>query len=583
MYDKSTTKKITYGAYARKSSESEDRQVQSIRTQVDVIQDIQNRERLVFHEKPIEESQSAFLPGREGFDHLVELTMQGKVNAWICYHANRLSRNALDGGMIITLLDMGKLDHIRTPSYTYRNTPNDKMMLQFEFMLSKKSSDDKSEFVKDGLNKRYKKGLPTGKASIGFLNDKTKEKGDRDWLIDQPKLEKIEQILHRFLRGNDSIETIAQFAREELHLRTVTRKRQGGALVTRSGVEKILKNPVYAGFFYAKDRHSDGRVMRELDKKLPRLITKAQHKQIIEMLGGRCHQKKVRHSAIFSGYMIGSDGGYIGADHKFQLICDCKHKFAYRSKDSCPKCGTLISELKHPKYLSYIYYYNVKRSKSKLKTKRIEQSKVVRYITEYMQSGIFLSERIVKWSNLYVDALIDQKAIEQNKKQVTMDKELKRIDKSLDRLKTLYYNEAISIEEYKQEHEKLKEESAKLENLNIEFNQPLDLQLKNMLEEFGSVLTEDPIEEKKRLITATGSNLVWNEEKLSIIKPKWLNEFEKLRILMYQKYQGFEPENPIDIKGDLAPSEALCPSLLGYWDRVRTLFEEYKEEQRMKS
>jgi DNA invertase Pin-like site-specific DNA recombinase len=191
---------IIYGVYARKSSESEDRQVQSIERQIDDFIELQQREQLTFYEVPIEESQSAFSVGREGFNKLVSLTKKGKVNAWLCWHANRLSRNPIDAGVIIDLLDRGLLHHIRTPSRIYLNTPTDKMMLQIEFTMSKKDSDDKSMFVKSGLKKRYKKGLPNGKAPIGFLNDKTKDIGDRDWLVDKERFDKLKTTLHKVFK-----------------------------------------------------------------------------------------------------------------------------------------------------------------------------------------------------------------------------------------------------------------------------------------------------------------------------------------------------------------------------------------------
>ena len=34
----------------------------------------------------------------------------------------------------------------------------------------------------------------------------------------------------------------------------------------------------------------------------------------------------------------------MGVDVKFQLICDCKNKFAYRDKTHCPVCGISIEE-----------------------------------------------------------------------------------------------------------------------------------------------------------------------------------------------------------------------------------------------
>lgn len=209
-------KNYIYGVYARKSSESEDRQIQSIDRQIDDFIELQEREQLSFYDKPIKESRSAFSVGREGFNFLVKLTESGKVNAWVCWHANRLSRNAIDAGVIVDLLDRGKLHHTRTPTRIYFNTPTDKMMLQIEFTMSKKDSDDKSVFVKSGLKKRYKKGLPNGKAPIGFLNDKTKEKGDRDWIVDKHRFDKLKLLFTRFLNGNDSLNTITEFTRNVL-------------------------------------------------------------------------------------------------------------------------------------------------------------------------------------------------------------------------------------------------------------------------------------------------------------------------------------------------------------------------------
>lgn len=353
--NKKDTTQFIYGVYARKSSESEDKQVQSIQRQIDDFLELQNRENLDFFETPIRESKSAFSVGREGFDSLVDLTRKGKVNAWLCWHANRLSRNPIDAGVIIDLMDKGLLDHIRTPSRIYFATPTDKMMLQIEFTMSKKDSDDKSVFVKSGLKKRYKKGFPCGKAPVGFLNDKTKERGDRDWLVDTVRYEKLKLIFYRFLKGKDSLGTITDYAREELKLTTPKSKRIGEKLVGRSLMEHILKNPIYAGFFYSKDEYGANRTFRKLNENVPRIITEDDHFKILNIFGDRCHTKKQSHLTPYSGHIKGAEGNHMGADVKLQVICDCTKKFAYRSKKVCPNCFVKISEMQNPKYLSYTY------------------------------------------------------------------------------------------------------------------------------------------------------------------------------------------------------------------------------------
>lgn len=180
------------------------------------------------------------------------------------------------------------------------------MMLQIEFTMSKKDSDDKSQFVKSGLKKRYKKGFPCGKAPIGYLNDKTKERGDRDWLVDTKRFDKLKLLFHRFLKGKDSLNTITDYAREELQLTTPKTKRLGGKLVGRSLVEHILKNPIYAGFFYAVNEQGTKRAFWKLNENVPRIITEDEHVQILNIFGDRCHIKKQSHLTPYSGHIKGA-------------------------------------------------------------------------------------------------------------------------------------------------------------------------------------------------------------------------------------------------------------------------------------
>ena len=118
-------------------------------------------------------------------------------------------------------------------------------MLAFELIVSKKDSDDKGDMVKEGLKTKALKGLPNGVASLGFLNDKTGEIGNRKWMLDKTRLKSIKILFEMFLTGRYSAGKLHRYAVEELKLTTVKRKRIGGepicsSLSRVSGAENLF-------------------------------------------------------------------------------------------------------------------------------------------------------------------------------------------------------------------------------------------------------------------------------------------------------------------------------------------------------
>ncbi len=574
-----TDNNIVYGMYARKSSESEDRQVQSIDRQLDDLNDVVENHNLIVFQEPISERRSAFSPGREGFKKLVQLTNEGKVNAWLCYHANRLSRNPIDAGTVIYLMDMGKLHHIRTPSRVYYNNPTDKMMLQIEFTMSKKDSDDKSMFVKSGLKKRYKNGLPNGKAPLGFINDKTQEKGNRGWLVDDEKFDKLKLLFSRFLKGNDSITSITQYAREELFLTTPKHKKQGGRLVNRSLTEHILKNPVYAGFFYSKNEDGQGTTDRELSYGLPRVINREEHHYLLNMLSSRTTPKIQKHVATYTGFILGENGSSIGADHKFQMICDCKRKFSYRSKTNCPSCGESIKSLKKPKYLNYVYYYNLnKRQEKSVKVRCIEEKKVESFLIDYFRDSLVLTQDLCDWAKSHITELKNSALEEQRTYSKAKTKQKESIEQIKKRTREMFSLGLISQQEFKADYQGIILKEQAFESKQTHFKDYYD-ELEALLDLCSGLVTvmeKGTQQEKRDLLSRFPSNLVWDEEILSIHKPKWLLAFEKGRKTLLLKNTHVEPKDSLVNKGQNTPLRVLCPTLLGWLDTVRTYMKEDK-------
>ena len=323
-------------------------------------------------------------------------------------------------------------------------------------MMSKKDSDDKSNFVKSGLNKRYQKGFPCGKAPIGFLNDKFQDKGNRGWIVDKIRFGKLQLLFARFLKGNDSLNTITSYAQEHLKLTTVLTKRQGGKIVGRSMVEHILKNPIYAGFFYSKDEQGNKRSLRSLHKDLPLIITEEDHIKILNIFGARHHPKQQKHLTPYTGYIVGKDNNTIGADVKLQVICDCSKKFAYRSKTKCPACGVNITKMKTPKYLSYTYYFNIKRRKTKgLSSKSIEEKKVDQVLIDLYKKELHLTEQQYTWAKQHLEELKIEELERDKKRTKIYQKEKEELDLKKEKIRKLFIEELLSFEEFKKESEKL--------------------------------------------------------------------------------------------------------------------------------
>lgn len=142
----------------------------------------------------------------------------GKINALHVWHANRLSRNPIDAGMLIHLMDTGKLKEVKTPSRVYYNNATDKFLLNLDFSMSKKDSDDKSIVVKRALEGRAIRGLPSGVSKVGFLNDTTEEKGNRKWIVDKIRFPLVKQLFQRMLTGKYSPAQIYRYAKDDLKL-----------------------------------------------------------------------------------------------------------------------------------------------------------------------------------------------------------------------------------------------------------------------------------------------------------------------------------------------------------------------------
>ncbi len=106
--------KVKYCLYARKSTESEERQVLSIDSQVKEMLQLAEREDLEIVAMKRESHSAKETGQRPIFNEIVEEIKDEKYNGILTWAPDRISRNAGDLGKIVDLMDAGKLLEIRT-------------------------------------------------------------------------------------------------------------------------------------------------------------------------------------------------------------------------------------------------------------------------------------------------------------------------------------------------------------------------------------------------------------------------------------------------------------------------------------
>lgn len=169
--DAHNLKTLRYVLYARKSTEDDNRQVRSIDDQIRDCERLQKELGLNVVEV-IKETKSAKKPGqRKEFDRMLSGIRANKYDAILCWHPDRLSRNMLESGMVIDMLDEDVLKDIRFHSHQFSNDANGKMLLGMLFVFSKQYSDDLSDKVSRGVEGNLIEGKSAGTPKLGYIRD----------------------------------------------------------------------------------------------------------------------------------------------------------------------------------------------------------------------------------------------------------------------------------------------------------------------------------------------------------------------------------------------------------------------------
>jgi site-specific DNA recombinase len=235
--------KLKYVLYARKSSESDERQAMSIDGQLMEMKEKAKREKINIVEI-VTESHSAKETGqRPKFNYLLDNIYKGKYNAIITWAPDRLSRNAGDLGRIVDLMDQEKLELINCHSQTFSNNPNEKFLLMILCSQAKLENDNRGINVKRGHRNKCMVGIRPGPAPIGYINI-LRANRISSVEFDKERAPIVKEMFERVGYEGHSGRMVRRWL-ESLNFKTPR-----GCKMSLGRVFATLKNPFYYGEFH---------------------------------------------------------------------------------------------------------------------------------------------------------------------------------------------------------------------------------------------------------------------------------------------------------------------------------------------
>ena len=344
-----TPPQLKYCLYARKSSESDERQAMSIDSQLAEMRALAENEGLnVVCEK--QESHSAKDSGkRPVYNSMLAEIAAGEYNAVLTWAPDRLSRNAGDLGSVVDLMDQHKLLHIRTYSQTFTNSPNEKFLLMILCSQAKLENDNKSINVKRGIRNKCEMGWRPGVAPLGYINRAFG--GINDIIPDPERAEIVTEMFYKAAQGWSG-------RRLKQWLDDQDFKNRSGKSTPLSGILAMLINP----FYYGEFQYPEGPDAKWYKGAHKPLISKELFEQVQQTRG------------VYKGKW-GSK------------------QFAFRGLLKCGRCGADITaqdkfkKLKTGEFNRYVYYNCTRRVDPNCKEKYINENDLCVLLQEFIEAN----------------------------------------------------------------------------------------------------------------------------------------------------------------------------------------------------
>ncbi len=534
-------KELKYGLYARKSNESEDKQIASLDDQVEAMEELAEREGYRIIKKAIfKESKSAKIPyKREKFDELIEMLKNGTIDGVLTYKSNRLSRNPTESGIVQQMLFDKEIKAIVTKEKNY--LPDDNALyFSIDAAQDTQFSRDLSKIVTDRMKQKAKRGVFPGKVPIGYKNVRESLTSDvRIIVIDEKRFPLVRRMWDMALTGQYSVSQIARIADKEWGLKTRKTKKRGGAPLSVSGVYAMFQKPFYMGVVKFGD-------VQNVDGTHTRMVTPEEFQRVQSLIRRKDAPRPSEETAK-------------------------NDPFPYRGLVKCGECGCLITYMKMVKKrkngnvhtYEYCYCTQKRECSQKMTISKMTPKEMTTAIRKEISKYTIMDE-FFQWTCQYLDEFHEDEA---NKREAILNTQMKAIkaaERDINDLQRALYRGKVDEGFYKSEKKDLDDRLIVLRG-QFEDQQNANKRQRQLLEKYFNFaryakedFESDDDLKKKEVLSIIGQNLLMQDGKLVFEPIKYLTP-------LVEKYPKLEEQfKKVQTTPDKRKKDAFA-SLIQLW------------------
>lgn len=229
-----------------------------------------------------EERETAAKRGRAEFTSIVEQLQSGAAQGLIMHKIDRSARNLSDWAKIGELQDSGVDVHFAADSVDFASNSG-RLTADIHAVMAAHYIRNLREEALKGLNGRLKQGLYPFKAPIGYLDT---GKGNAKSICPD-RGAKVRKLFKLYATGEHSLLSLVDVAQ------CIGLKSSKGGKVTKTCIERMLKNPFYIGLMYVWSRKETYNGIHEP------LISTELYEQVQEVRRGKSVKKVTKHDYTY--------------------------------------------------------------------------------------------------------------------------------------------------------------------------------------------------------------------------------------------------------------------------------------------